>query len=134
MKFLPALKNYLKSIQNYEENIVVGGDFNVAPFDIDVYDAKELENSTCFTLQERKLMREILNEWHDLYRLMNPLAHEYSWWDYRAGGFQRNHGMRIDFLLGNAKLADHVSGATIDKGARAKEKASDHAPVVVTLG
>ena len=51
LKFLPALQDYLRSIQSYEENIVIGGDFNVAPFDIDVYDFKELENSTCFTLQ-----------------------------------------------------------------------------------
>ncbi len=135
MNFLPALQSYLKSIQNYEENIIIGGDFNVAPFDSDVYNAQELENSTCFTLQERKLMREILNDnWHDLYRLMNPLSHEYSWWDYRAGGFQKNHGMRIDFLLSNAKIVDHLSTATIDRHARSEEKASDHAPVIVTLG
>jgi exodeoxyribonuclease-3 len=133
MNFLPALKNYLKSIQNYAENIVIGGDFNVAPFDIDVYDSSTLAHSTCFTLQERKLMREILNEWHDLYRVINPLSNEYSWWDYRAGGFQKNHGMRIDFLLGNAKLVDITLSAIIDKNVRAQEKASDHAPVVITL-
>ena len=132
LKFLPALKEYLRKIHKYDEHIIIGGDFNVAPFDIDVYDPKELENSTCFTLQERKLMREILNDnWHDLYRLMHPTANEYSWWDYRAGGFARNHGMRIDFLLGNASIAKYVSDVLIDKQIRGEEKASDHAPVTV---
>lgn len=134
LKFLPALRDYLKSIQTYEENIIIGGDFNVAPFDIDVYDPKHLENSTCFTLAERKLMHEILNDhWHDLYRIANPSSNEYSWWDYRAGGFQRNHGMRIDFLLGNAKVVDHMSSSSIDKQARGEDKASDHTPVVMIM-
>ena len=134
LKFLPALKDYLKSVQNYEESIIIGGDFNVAPFDIDAHSPKDLENTTCFTLQERKLMREILNDnWHDMYRIVHPDGEEFSWWDYRAGAFQHNNGMRIDFLLGNAKLADRVTSAVMDKQARAEEKASDHAPVIVEI-
>jgi len=134
LKFLSALQDYLRSIQNYEENIIIGGDFNVAPFDVDVYSPQKLENTTCFTLQERKLMREILNDnWHDLYRTANPTSNDYSWWDYRAGAFQHNHGMRIDFLLGNAKFANKVSAVVIEAQTRAEEKASDHVPVVVII-
>jgi len=134
LKFLGALRRYLKSIRNDEEQIIIGGDFNVAPFDIDVYYSKGLESTTCFTLQERKLMREILNDnLHDLYRIVHPTSSEYSWWDYRAGAFQRNNGMRIDFLLANAKLADLVVTSLIDKAPRAEEKASDHAPIVVEV-
>lgn len=134
LEFLSAVRNYLRSISNYDENIIIGGDFNVAPFDIDVYSTSNLENSTCFTLTERKLMRQILNDnWLDLYRILYPSSHEYSWWDYRAGAFQNNHGMRIDFLLGNAKLANNLSSIFIDRDSRAKEKASDHVPVTAVF-
>ena len=91
-------------------------------------------NSTCFTLEEKKLLRAILNDgWIDLYRLLEPRSEEFSWWDYRAGAFQHNHGMRIDFLLGNASLSDRTLKAHIDKSARSKEKASDHAPIIVEI-
>lgn len=130
LEFLSNLHLYLKSIASYEENIIIGGDFNVAPFDIDVYAPKDLENSTCFTLGERKLMRQILNDgWLDLYRIIHPAVAEYSWWDYRAGAFQHDLGLRIDFLLSNAKLANNLLSVSMDKQARGKEKASDHAPV-----
>lgn len=132
LEFLKALKVYLSNVQSKEENIVIGGDFNVAPFDIDVYSPKDLENSTCFTLEERKLLRAIINDdWIDLYRILHNKKTEFSWWDYRAGALQHNHGMRIDFLLGNTTLACKASAAHIDKAARSKEKASDHAPVIV---
>lgn len=134
IKFLKSLLNYMESIKNREELIVIGGDFNVAPFDIDVYSPNDLANSTCFTLQERKLLREIINDgWHDLFRTLHTHSNDYSWWDYRAGAFQRNNGMRIDFLLGNAKLLDNLVSVSIDKDARAAEKSSDHVPIVAVL-
>lgn len=131
-KFFEALTNYLESIKNYDENIVIGGDFNIAPFNIDVYSPKDLENSTCFTLGERQIFRKLLNNgWIDLFRLKNNDLQEYSWWDYRAGAFQKDHGMRIDFLLGNSTLSNFLKNAFIDKEPRSNQKPSDHTPVII---
>lgn len=134
LKFLKALKIYLSSINSREENIIIGGDFNVAPFDIDVYAPEHLQHTTCFTVQERALMRSILNDnWFDLYRILYPEQSEYSWWDYRARAFEHNQGMRIDMILGNPRVGDRIKEFTMDKEVRALEKASDHAPIMVML-
>lgn len=132
--FYKAFRKYLQSIKSFEEYIIIGGDFNVAPFDIDVYEPGHLQYSTCFTLQERELMRSILNDgWLDLYRLMNPDKEEFSWWDYRGRCFERNKGMRIDMILGNPKFADIIEDLVMDKEVRAQKKASDHIPILVEV-
>lgn len=133
LAFLKAFKRYLASINNVDEYIMVGGDYNVAPFDIDVYEPHHLQYSTCFTVEERRLMRAILNDkWVDLYRLMHPNDEEFSWWDYRGRGFEHNKGMRIDMILGNPKFADIAKEFVMDKVMRGMEKASDHIPIMVS--
>lgn len=135
LKFLEAFTKYLHNIKSTEENIIVGGDFNVAPFDIDVYAPQQLQHTTCFTIQERALIRSIFNDdWIDLYRVLYPAKCEYTWWDYRANSFEHNHGMRIDMLLGNPRVGDMVKEFLVDKEARGEEKASDHAPIMMKLG
>ena len=134
LKFLDALSEYLETIKSLDEHIIIGGDFNVAPFDIDVYSPKDLDNTTCFTSEEKFKMRAILNNsWQDLYRIVHPKTSEYSWWDYRAGAFSHNHGMRIDMILGSPNVADKVQEVLMDREVRAGEKASDHIPVVVIV-
>lgn len=131
LDFYDALTSYLKSIQTREENVLVGGDFNVAPFDIDSYDPRALDNSTCCTLIEKQKFRTILNHsYHDLYRMAKPSSQEFSWWDYRAGAFQRNNGLRIDMILGNSVAANKLSNFIMDKSYRAKDKPSDHIPII----
>jgi exodeoxyribonuclease-3 len=131
LDFYDALTSYLKSIQSREENVIIGGDFNVAPFDIDCYDPKALENTTCATLVEKQKFRTILNYgYHDLYRIHAPKMQEFSWWDYRAGAFQRDNGMRIDMILANSLGADKMSDFIMDKSYRAKDKPSDHIPII----
>ncbi len=135
LKFLASLRQYLHSIKTTEENIIIGGDFNVAPFDIDVYAPQHLQHTTCFTIEERALLRSIFNDgWVDLHRILHPNLCEYTWWDYRANAFEHNHGMRIDLILGNPHVGDMVKEFFVDKEARAEEKASDHAPIIVKLG
>lgn len=134
LAFFDSITKYLESYQNNDENIIIGGDFNVAPFDIDVHSPADLQNSTCFTLEERRKMRSLLNTgYEDLYRLKSPTTKEFSWWDYRAGGLQRNLGMRIDMILGNKNAASKLSDCYIVKSFREKEKSSDHAPVVAAF-
>lgn len=131
LDFYDAFTCYLKSIKSREENIIIGGDFNVAPFDIDVFDPSALENTTCSTLIEKQKFRQILNlGYHDLYRICAPNTQEFSWWDYRAGAFQKNQGMRIDMILGNSAAADKISSFIMDKSYRAKDKPSDHIPII----
>lgn len=131
LNFYDNFTKYLKSIKNLDENIVICSDYNVAPFGIDVYAPKELEHSTCFTLEEKIKLRKILNSgFIDNYRICNPKNQEFSWWDYRARGFQHNKGMRIDSILTNAYLTKYLYKCNIDLQEREKTRPSDHAPVI----
>lgn len=135
LKFFDALSKYLESIRSFDEKLFIGGDFNIAPFDIDVHSQKELQNSTCFTHVERQKMRTILNisGLNDLYRLSHPDKKEFSWWDYRAGAFEQNKGLRIDFILASSNAITKMPECYIDYHARTKNKPSDHAPVVAVV-
>jgi exodeoxyribonuclease-3 len=133
LDFLRGLLNYIRML-DLTTPTILAGDFNVAPFDIDVYSPEEANNRLLFSDIEKKLLREILNaNFFDTYRLSNPLTQEFSWWDYRARGFERNAGMRIDFLLANAKGSDLLRGAWLNSQIRNHPKCSDHVPVCATF-
>jgi exodeoxyribonuclease-3 len=130
--FYKEFNEYLKKIHTNGENIIIGGDFNIAPFDIDVYDTKILRNSTGFTCNEKKIIRNIFsNGLNDLYRLKHPNSQEFSWWDYREGGFEQNKGMRIDFIIANNHIANYIKDSRLLKNYRAKVRPSDHIPMIV---
>jgi exodeoxyribonuclease-3 len=132
--FLKSLKHYLSTLDS-AQSIIIGGDFNVAPFDIDVYDAKQMQDCLLCSVSEKSSLRAILNSnFFDLYRLGNPRAKEFSWWDYRANSFERDLGLRIDFLLANPLLSNMLITAQIHKSARQiPVKCSDHVPVAATF-
>ncbi|MBN8512587.1 MAG: exodeoxyribonuclease III [Rickettsiales bacterium] len=132
LKFYDFFTDYLVAHKSFDEKKFICSDFNVAPFDIDVYEPKELEHSTCFTYEERRKLRTILNSgFVDNYRIIHPSKQEFSWWDYRAGAFEQNKGMRIDSIISSTNAVSHLVSCTIDYEARTKDKPSDHAPVVV---
>jgi exodeoxyribonuclease-3 len=132
LQFYDALISYLEQIKNFDEKIIIGGDFNIAPFDIDVYSPSDLANTTCFTNQEKQKIREVFNiGFDDLYRLFHPQKQEFSWWDYRARGFELNKGLRIDFILSSHNASSHFNNCSIDYKTREKIKSSDHAPVMI---
>jgi len=117
------------------EALVLGGDLNVAPEDADVWDPLACNGGTHVTPRERDAVKKLL-DWGlaDAYRLKHSERGRYSWWDYRAGAFHKNLGMRIDHLLVSKPLAPRVVWAEIDREARkGKPIPSDHAPVVVDL-
>ena len=116
------------------ENIIIGGDFNIIPEEIDVYDYKKYENDALFKLEMRKKYRELVNlGFHDIYRYFNKGKQEYTFWDYMAGAWQKNHGMRIDhFLITNSILND-IKSINIDKKPRSKVKPSDHTPIELII-
>lgn len=114
---------------------VIGGDFNVAPEDIDVWDPRACHGGTHVSEHERQAFARLSSAgFVDAYRLHHPEPGRYTWWDYRAGNFHKNIGMRIDHLLVTTSLRPRVVWAEIDREARkGKPIPSDHAPLVIDL-
>jgi exodeoxyribonuclease-3 len=135
LRWFDRLARWLEDEADAAVPIVLGGDLNVTPSDEDVWDAARAHGSTHVSPRERAALARI-RDWGlvDLYRAHQPASGRFSWWDYRAGMFHRNEGMRIDLLYGTAAVAGRVIWAEIDREARkGPPTPSDHAPVVVDL-
>jgi len=117
------------------KNVVLGGDFNVAPEDIDVWDPAAVHGATHVSPPERAAFQKLCGlGLADIYRAQHPGAVRYTWWDYRGGNFHRNIGMRIDHLLISTPLVSRAVWTEIDREARkGKPIPSDHAPLLVDL-
>ena len=110
---------------------VVMGDFNIAPQDCDVHDPDAWrEKILCSTPERERLTQIMAHGLSDTFRLFEQPSASFSWWDYRAFGFRRNLGLRIDLILASAELAKRCTGCWIDKAPRKLERPSDHTPVV----
>ncbi len=129
--WLAALKRFLEGEMNQHENVVVLGDFNIAPADEDVYDAEKWGDAILCSPKERAALQEVLGlGLTDVYRKFDQPEKSFSWWDYRAAGFRRNAGLRIDLILTSASMTTNCSSSYIDKEPRGWDRPSDHAPVV----
>jgi exodeoxyribonuclease-3 len=129
------LLNWLRDTRRHDEVLALGGDFNVAPTDEDVWDPGLCHGGTHVSAPERAAFSELL-AWGltDAYRTRHAEPGRYTWWDYRAGNFHKNFGMRIDHMLVTAPLAGRVAWAEIDREARkGKPIPSDHAPLVIDI-
>jgi exodeoxyribonuclease-3 len=128
--WLAKLRDLLDA-RDREVHVVVGGDFNIAPSDLDCYDPSVFEGATHVSEPERKALRAIeATGLIDLTRSMHPDEPDFTWWDYRNGSFHRGWGLRIDLLLVDPGLRDLASDTYVDRDARKGEKPSDHVPVV----
>jgi len=129
------LSRWLAESASADEPLVLGGDMNVAPADIDVWDPAALAGATHVTPQERGAFQALCRfGLADAYRLRHPEPGRYTWWDYRGGNFHRNVGMRIDHLLISRPLVPCLVWTDIDREARkGKPVPSDHAPLVIDL-
>ena len=131
------LDNFLKLIKTFfkkNQNIIIGGDFNVIPTAEDVYNSKSFENDALFKLEIRKKFREILNiGFNDTYRFFYPDTEDYTFWDYMRGAWQKNNGMRIDHFLVSNSLIRNIKDIKINKYPRGKEKPSDHTPIELIM-
>jgi exodeoxyribonuclease III len=135
LAWFERLARWFRETRSPEEALVLGGDFNVAPTDADVWDAAACHGGTHVSDPERAAFARITG-WGliDAYRLKRSEPARYTWWDYRAGAFHKNLGMRIDHLLVSAPLAARVVAAEIDREARkGKPTPSDHAPVTIDV-
>lgn len=131
LNWLEKLDLFLKSELKNNPKMIVLGDFNIAPANIDVHDPKLWEGQVLFSDPERKAFYDTLKVgFHDCFRELAPDAQEFSWWDYRMNAFKRNRGLRIDHILASQPLFTNCIGCHIDKVPRKWERPSDHAPVV----
>ena len=129
------LLTWLRESTSTSDALVVGGDMNIAPTDMDVWDARAVHGGTHVSPDEREAFAELLN-WGliDGYRSRRPEPNRFTWWDYRAGNFHKNLGMRIDHLLLSRPVAERVVFAEIDREARKGVPIpSDHAPLLIDL-
>ena len=129
LKFFERLREHAAQLLQYNEKLVMGGDYNVAPAPLDIHDPS-IDGAVCYNPAERSHFRAIENlGMTDAFRAANPNTRSFSWWDYRAGAFQHNHGMRIDHLLLSPEAADRLVASEIDDSPRKLERPSDHTPV-----
>ena len=132
LEWLARLRSHLETSCGVQDDVVVCGDFNIAPDDRDVWDPAAVHGATHVSEPEREALAR-LEDWglEDVFRRHHDDAGLYSWWDYRAGNFHKHLGMRIDLVLASTSLAARSKWALIDRNARKGQLPSDHAPVVV---
>jgi len=132
--WLNNLIEKIKSLSKQNENIIIGGDFNIIPSAEDVHNPKNYENDALFRLEIRKKLRELVNlGFHDAYRYIHPEKEGYTFWDYTSGAWQKNNGMRIDHFLVSSSLINIIKDVKINKFPRGRQKPSDHTPIEIEL-
>ena len=137
LAFLDGLVSFAERELHPARPQIIGGDFNLCPGALDTWDEEAWHEKIFHTAEERKRYEALIGLGTvDLFRARYPELRLFSWWDYRAGNFHKNLGLRIDLLLGTPPVAERTAGVTIDRDYRKKQDgmiASDHAPVIVEL-
>ena len=134
LAWMKRLIGHLDADTSPTQGVIVTGDYNIAPEDQDVYNPAEFVGATHVSEAERQVLRD-LEAWgmSDVFRHHHHDDKLYSWWDYRAGGFNQNKGMRIDLILATQSVLEKTRWTIVDRQARKGEKPSDHAPVLVDI-
>jgi len=131
LNWLAALRDFLQSELEIHAKLVVLGDFNIAPADQDVHDPEKWRDAILCSEPERDALGELLKlGLTDVFRQFDQADKSFSWWDYRAAGFRRNAGLRIDLILASPAMSEACQASYIDREPRTWERPSDHAPVV----
>ena len=135
LRWLDTVTDYLRKQIDEWRDVVVLGDFNIAPEDRDVHDPDAWrERILCSTPEREALSKMIQLGFTDVFRLFEQEEKSFSWWDYRSAAFRRNMGLRIDLVLASESMRDRCVGCLIDKAPRKNERPSDHTPVVAEFG
>jgi exodeoxyribonuclease-3 len=131
LHWLERVTDWIAGEMERHEQVVVMGDFNIAPDDRDVHDPEAWTGSILCSEPEREALQTILGlGLTDTFRLFEQPEKTFSWWDYRRVAFRRNAGLRIDLVLASQALSDHCARAWIDKEPRRQERPSDHTPAI----
>jgi len=134
LKFLDALRVHMNNLLKLDEIALIGGDFNVAPEEVDTYNVEASRDSVLFDIEVRKKFRSLLHlGYYDSFRVIHPSEVEFTWWDYRAASWYHNRGLRIDHILLSPEACDLLKDVKIDRNLRASVKPSDHVPVICEL-
>ena len=129
--WLAALKGFLETELQAHDKLVVLGDFNIAPDDRDVYDPEKWGEGILCSPKERAALEGLIElGFSDVFRQFEQPEGTFSWWDYRAAGFRRNAGLRIDLILASQALAGVCQASYVDREPRSWERPSDHTPVI----
>lgn len=132
--WLARLRDYVAAELAAHPRLALVGDFNIAPDDRDVHDPAKWAGQVLVSPAERAAYQELLAlGLEDVFRRFEQPEATFSWWDYRMGGFRRNHGLRIDLVLASAVLAADCTAAHVEREPRTWERPSDHAPVVAAF-
>ena len=130
LAWMEKLRSRMAEIWAEEIPCAVVGDFNVIPHDDDVWSPKAMATDALMQPESRDAYSRLLADgWTDAVRTLNPRGGVWTYWDYQAGAWQRDHGFRIDHILLTPELADRLEAVGVDRDHRGREKASDHAPV-----
>ena len=134
LDWLAALTRWARRETADSRLVLVAGEFNIAPTDADVWNPAEWKDKILVSAPERAALADLRAAGlSDAWESGLHAPETYSWWDYRQAGFEKNHGLRIDLMLGSAALLQRVTDVMVDTAPRAAEKPSDHAPVVMTI-
>lgn len=134
LKWFDRLTAHARTLLAEEIPAVLGGDFNAIPEPRDCHDPAAWQEDALFRIETRRKWRTLVNlGWTDAFRAFNNKDRQYTFWDYQAGCWPQNHGIRIDHFLLSPQAADRAKACTIDTAPRAKEKTSDHTPVILEL-
>jgi exodeoxyribonuclease-3 len=132
LRWMERLRTHAASLWRQEIPTALVGDYNVIPEDKDVWSPKAMASDALMQPESRNAYARMLADgWTDAIDTLNPRGGVWTFWDYQAGAWQRDHGFRIDHLLLSPELADRMTAAGIDKEYRGREKSSDHTPVWV---
>ena len=134
LAWMTRLKDRIKALLTNEEPMVIAGDFNVIPAPEDVYNPAAWTEDALFRRETRAHFQALVNlGLTDAFRACHDELHRYTFWDYQAGAWQKNQGLRIDHLLLSPQAADRLQSCEIDAGPRGWEKPSDHVPIFIEL-
>lgn len=134
LKWFERLSAHAEMLISLEKPVIICGDFNVMPTELDVYKPEKWVNDALFRVEVRNAYQELLSQgWTDAIRKLYPDEVIYTFWDYFRNAFERNAGLRIDHFLLSSEVVPHLKHAEVDKFVRGWEKTSDHAPVWIEV-
>ncbi|WP_228242575.1 exodeoxyribonuclease III [Porphyrobacter sp. GA68] len=135
LAWFDRLRAHAAQLWQSEVPTILAGDYNVIPTDKDIWSGRVIEEDALVMPQSRDAYARLLADgWADAIGTLNPEGGVWTYWDYQAGAWPRDHGFRIDHLLLSPECADQLVAAGVNKEHRGRDKASDHAPVWVELG